>query len=111
MEGKWLSISDYSDYRNISISTVRRYIKGERVKYKKENGKYFIHVSDENFSIRVNKKEREELSLRLEIHELKDRVRLLEEENNDLKMLVEIYESQLNIKKPQLPPQLPEELM
>ncbi len=110
MEGKWLSITDYSAYRNISISTVRRYIKAERVKFKKEDGKYFIHVSDENFTIRVNKKEREELALRLEVHELKDRVRLLEEENNDLKMLIEIYEAKLGINQNGIPPELPQEL-
>lgn len=110
MEGKWLSITDYSAYRNISISTVRRYIKSERVRFKKEDGKYFIHVSDENYTIRVNKKEREELSLKLQLHELKDRIRLLEEENNDLKMLVEIYESQLGKNKIPDIPSLPKEL-
>lgn len=110
MEGKWLSITDYSAYRNISISTVRRYIKSERVKFKKVDGKYLIHVSDENYTIRVNKKEREDLALRLELHELKDRIRLLEEENNDLKMLVDIYESRLSSKSSNIPPEIPEEL-
>lgn len=104
MEGKWLSITDYSVYRNISISTVRRYIKANRVKFKKESGKYLIHVSDENYTLRVNKKEKEELALKLELHELKDRIRLLEEENNDLKMLVQLYEGRL---KREIPPELP----
>ena len=82
------------------------YVDGRRVKvkYKKESGKYLIHVSDENFTLRVNKKEKEELALKLELHELKDRVRLLEEENNDLKMLVQLYEGRL---KKDVPPELP----
>lgn len=104
MEGKWLSISEYSSYRNISVSTIRRYIKANRVRHKLENGKYFIFVSDENFMLRSNQGERELLALKLQLHELKDRVRILEEENNDLKMLVDIYE-----KKDQViqPPELP----
>ncbi|MCR9203503.1 MAG: hypothetical protein NXH75_02930 [Halobacteriovoraceae bacterium] len=101
MDGKWLSISEYSSYRDISISTIRRYIKANRVRFKKENGKYLIFVSDENYILRSNQKEREDLTLRLEIHELKDRIRILEEENNDLKMLVQIYEQKL--KSPSLP--------
>lgn len=104
MEGKWLSISEYSNYRDISVSTIRRYIKAKRVRCKKENGKYLIFVSDENYIMRSNQKEKEDLTLRLELHELKDRVRILEEENNDLKMLVQIYEQKL---KPNDLPELP----
>lgn len=106
MEGNWLSISEYSQYRDISISTIRRYIKAERVKYKLESGKYFIFVSDENYTLRVNQKEREELSLKMEILELKDRIKSLEEENNDLKMLVDLYEGN-KIERSQDLPDLP----
>ena len=106
MDGHWLSISEYSNYRGVSVSSIRRYIKAGRVKSKFEDGKYKIYVSDENYSLRVNIKEKEELSMRLELHNLKDRLRLLEEENNDLKMLVSIYESK-QINKRQIPPELP----
>lgn len=108
MDGKWLTITEYSDYRDISISTVRRYIKANTVHFKKENGKYLIHVSDQNYILRENLKEKEELSLRLEILDLKDRVKALEEENNDLKMLVSLYENNKGTKNnlPSLPPVL-----
>ncbi len=106
MEGKWLSIAEYSQYRNISVSTIRRYIKADRVKYKLEGGKYLIYVSDENYTIRVNQKEREELSLKMTIVELKDRIKVLEEENNDLKMLVDLYEGN-KIDQSQSLPDLP----
>ncbi|MCF8058072.1 MAG: hypothetical protein K9K67_02155 [Bacteriovoracaceae bacterium] len=108
MDGKWLSITEYSDYRNISISTVRRYIKANRVRYRLEQGKYKLHVSDENYTIRANKKDREELTLRLQLHELNDRVRVLEEENNDLKMLIQLYEGQIT-KKVRGLPEIPRE--
>lgn len=116
MEGQWLSITDYSEYRNISISTIRRYIKANRVKYKKEHGKYFIYVSDENYQIRQQKREKDEFSTKMEIVELRTRIRELEEENNDLRMLVSIYESRtdttqsVRIDLPSLPPEVPGEL-
>jgi predicted site-specific integrase-resolvase len=106
MDGHWLSISEYSNYRGVSVSSIRRYIKDGRVKSKFEEGKYKIYVSDENYTLRVNLKEKEELSMRLELHELKDRIRLLKEENNDLRMLVDIYESR-NSNTNELPPELP----
>jgi predicted site-specific integrase-resolvase len=106
MDGHWLSISEYSNYRGVSVSSIRRYIKDGSVKSKFEEGKYKIYVSDENYTLRVNLKEKEELSMRLELHELKDRIRLLKEENNDLRMLVDIYESR-NSNTNELPPELP----
>lgn len=104
MEGKWLTILEYAAYRNKSISTVRRYIKNERVKYKDENGKYFIWAT--NFHKKEASNERQSLEMQMEVKELQTKLRLLEEENQELKMLVEIYEKQLN-KLPELP-NLPE---
>ena len=105
MDGKWLTITEYSEYREISISTVRRYIKANTVTFKKEGGKYLIHVSDQNFILRENLREKEELSLKLEVLELKGQLKSLEEENNDLKMLVSLYENNSDSRKnlPSLP--------
>lgn len=100
-EGVWLSISDYSRYKNVSISTIRRHIKGKILKHKEENGKYFIYVPSVE---RVKVKEEEEiLRARLEIELLKTQIRQLKEENSELKMLIELYEGPQN-----LPPSLPE---
>jgi hypothetical protein len=97
-DGIWLSILDYANIKKTSISTIRRAIKSDHVKYKEENGKYFIWTKE----IAVQK---EELSIKLENEFLKKRNRILEEEVNDLKMLLQVYES--NIHNAQLPP-LPE---
>lgn len=108
-EGVWLSINDYSRYKNVSISTIRRHIKNNILKYKEENGKYFIYVpSTEKLRLR---EEEELLKVKLELELLKTQIRQLREENNELKMLVEIYEKQ-NPKTPSstqadLPPELP----
>jgi hypothetical protein len=97
-DGIWLSILDYANVKKTSISTIRRSIKSGHVKYKEENGKYLIWTKD----IMVQK---EELSLKLENEFLKKKNRELEEEINDFKMLLQVYES--NITHNDLPP-LPE---
>ena len=105
-EGVWLSINDYSRYKNVSISTIRRHIKNNILKHKEENGKYFIYVpSTEKLRLR---EEEEVLRIRLETELLRNQIRILKEENNELKMLVELYEkqNQKNVIK-DLPPELP----
>jgi hypothetical protein len=89
-EGVWLSITDYSRYKNVSISTIRRHIKNNILKYKEENGKYFVYThSVEKVKFR---EEEEILRIKLETELLKSKLRQLREENNELRMLVEIYE-------------------
>ena len=90
-EGVWLSINEYSRYKDISISTTRRHIKNNIIRYKEENGKYFILI---NSIEKLKFREEEELMKKnIEIEELKFKLRKLEEENNELKMLVTIYEN------------------
>ena len=89
--GVWLSIIDYAKYRNISISTIRRYIKASRVVYKKENGKFFIFVSDEN-SNKLALSNKEDIAIQVELEKLRNQNRSLLEENNELRMLVDLYE-------------------
>ena len=108
MEGHWLTIPEYSSYRDKSVSTIRRYIKSERVKYKLEEGKYYIFVSDENYQNKQRSLEKEEMELRFRLVELESRIRQLEEENNDLKMLVQIYENDKRNTPPL--PELPNEI-
>jgi Na+/phosphate symporter len=106
MEGHWLTISEYSTYRKKSISTIRRYIKSERVKYKLEEGKYLIYVTDENYRNKKVVLEKDDMELRMKLVEYEAKIRKLEEENNDLKMLVSIYEREK--KAESLLPDLPE---
>lgn len=108
-EGVWLSINDYSRYKNVSISTIRRHIKNNILKHKEENGKYFIYVpSTEKLRLR---EEEEILRIKLETELLRSQIRQLREENNELKMLVDLYESQ-NMKsmRVELPPEIPNNL-
>lgn len=97
-DGLWLSILDYASVKKVSISTIRRSIKAGHVKYKEENGKYFIWTREINV-------QKEELSLKMENEFLKRRNRELEEEINDLRMLLQVYETgpQLSVELPPLP--------
>jgi len=91
MEGKWLSILEYAAYKKKSISTVRRYVKANRVKFKEENGKYFIWVKQYVSSATTS--EKEQLSLKFEVERLKKENMELTNEVAELKMLVHLYEN------------------
>jgi cell shape-determining protein MreC len=105
-DGVWLSITDYSLYKKVSVSTIRRHIKSNILKHKEEEGKYLIYVAN---SDRVKLKEEEEtLRMKFELELLRGQLRQLREENSELKMLVDIYEnksSEVFIKSE--PPKLP----
>lgn len=100
-QGCWLSIIDYANYRGKSISTIRRYIKAERVKYKEEKGKYFVWAH----SYKPSENDKELFALKIEIEQLKKINSALIEENAELKMLVNIYENHKS--KSMTPPDLP----
>lgn len=99
--GIWLSLIDYANYRDISLSTIRRYIKAKRVKYKLESGKYLIFVSDENFQKKEIEVEKEILELRLENQRLSKTIKDLNQELADIKTLLLMYEGSTAL--PELP--------
>ena len=88
-DGIWLSVLEYASVKKISISTIRRSIKSGIVKYKEENGKYFIWTK--------------EIKQSSEIEFLKKQNRELLEEINDLKMLLSVYEARPIMALPPLP--------
>jgi DNA-binding transcriptional MerR regulator len=99
--GIWLSLIDYANYREISLSTIRRYIKANRVKHKLESGKYLIFVSDENFQKKELETEKEVLELRLENQRLSKIIKDLNQEIVDIKTLLMMYEGQTSL--PEIP--------
>jgi hypothetical protein len=99
-DGIWLSILDYANVKKTSISTIRRSIKSGHVRFKEENGKYFIFTKN----ILVNCfSEKDELALRFEFELLKKQKKELQEEVDDLKMLLSIYENRQNEEFPPMP--------
>ena len=92
MEGKWLSIIDYARYKGISISTIRRYIKAGRVKYRLQAGKYEIFVSQFYLEKISDGQDKELFKLKLENEELRRQNQLMVDELSELKMLISVYE-------------------
>lgn len=90
MDGKWLSVLEFAAYKKKSISTVRRYIKANRVKFKEDNGKYYIFVKD--YIDPSMSSEGKFLELKLENERLKKEVIELKSEIHEAKMLIELYE-------------------
>jgi uncharacterized protein (DUF342 family) len=87
-DGIWLSILEYANAKKISISTIRRSIKAGHVKFKEENGKYFVWTTKR---IETNSSE---LIYKEENENLKKEIRKIQEELSDLKALLVAYEYQ-----------------
>ena len=100
-EGTWLSILEYSHFRKISISTIRRHIKANLVKWKEVDGKYFVWTAAETNEIE-SRKDGEVLALKLELQRLKSDNRDLREQLNEARMLINLYEGDAG-----LPPEVP----
>ncbi len=90
-EGTWLSILDYSHYKKVSISTIRRHIKAKVLKSKEVDGKYLIWTPSDAQAIDL-RKESEVVSLRFEVQRLNQENRRLREELEESKMLIRLYE-------------------
>jgi hypothetical protein len=87
VEYNWVTIFEYCELRKKSISTVRRYIKADRIKYKMIDGKYYVAIKKTMHSKPDEKYKMKNIELEL----LK-----LKEENLELKMLIDLYETKIN---------------
>jgi len=96
----WVDIQEYSRIRSMSISTIRRRIKCNQVKYRVNDGKYLLEVESNEL-----RKEKEmgatELTLRLEVQRLKMVCDKQNEELEELRMLTEVLEKRLNAQNEQ----------
>ena len=91
LNGIWLSVVEYANYKNISISTIRRSIKSGHLTHKEVGGKYFIWTKE----IVTNAQQ--------EIEKMRKENRDLKEEINDLKMLLLVYENRSTEELPPIP--------
>ncbi len=102
---EWLPLMEYAVQKGVSLSTLRRYIKAQKVEYKLEKGRYFIRNSAilEPHKIDSSKEGIAGLTA------LQEKNRLLEselhkayEEISELKMLVDLYENKIPESHPTL---------
>mgnify|MGYP002623393777 CR=1 FL=1 len=97
---KWLTIVEYSTFKKISVSTIRRYIKANRVQYRLDDGKYLIYCPNYVDDSAIINEDLQLISeLEAELRALKKENQTLKAETHDMRMLIELYEEQLRIKK------------
>ena len=88
---KWLSITDYSNITQLSVSTIRRRIKNRKVIFKKQNGKFFILGESQQFQAKATN-----LSKLGELEVENQRLKELIAEQD---MLIKLYEAKLTKKQ------------
>ncbi len=113
-DGNWLTLVEYSHVSRISISTLRRMIKKNELKFREENGRYLIEskITHSNsfkeklkstvkktvvkFDAEMLQLEKANLTLKFKLKELEGELKKLLEENQELTMLVSIYEEKIS---------------
>lgn len=91
---KWIPILDYAVLRGISTSTLRRYIKARKIKYKIENGRYLLAADSRLNWDGVGGNSLDSTYTR--IRDLEEKLAQAQEQIGELKMLVAIYEEKLS---------------
>jgi hypothetical protein len=90
--GNWLPLMDYAIKRGISLSTLRRHIKANKVTYKVENGRYLLWDDGQSSSF----DELDETStLQIALHKVEKDLQRAQEEIAELKMLIALYEEKI----------------
>jgi len=95
---RWIPIVDYAVLKGISTSTLRRYIKAQKIIYKIENGRYLILSEEAQEKKELNwspSPSPESHSVCARAPDLEQQLIQAQEQINELKMLVAIYEEKL----------------
>src|SRR5580658_7103052 len=95
---KWIPILDYAVQRGVSTSTLRRYIKANKIKYKLENGRYLL-AADSAIPMPARPvwdgAGAQGISVYVRVRELEEKLAHAQEQISELKMLIAIYEEKL----------------
>ena len=86
--GCWVPILEYAAAEGVSLSTLRRHIKSNKIPHRMENGRYLVWSPESN----------ETTALRNRVAELEKRIIQASETISELKMLVSLYEEQQQIR-------------
>lgn len=89
----WLSIPEYSQFKKVSVSSIRRYIKSGSVQHKTISGKYYIKAKMV-MGLSPDTYEEKYYDLLAQHECIETKYKKLQEQNDELKMLVTIYENQ-----------------
>ncbi len=89
--GKWIPLMDYAIKKGVSLSTLRRHIKANRLTYKVEEGRYLLWDGDESLLVADSKTVP---SFEQQLTQLSRDLRKAHEEIAELKTLIAFYEEQ-----------------
>lgn len=92
---QWLPLVDYAVKKGVSLSTLRRQIKSNRVQHRLDKGKYFILDTEEKHDAFLSLRGQDDVSaLRDRVRDLEKALQKAREENSELKTLIALYEEQ-----------------
>lgn len=95
MEADWIPLIDYAIQYGVSLSTLRRHIKANKIRYKVENGRYLLLAGNDTMpSQHQPPTSASAMSAMSEMSELRTHLKQAQEEIAELKMLVALYEEQ-----------------
>ncbi|MBP5296472.1 MAG: hypothetical protein J6Y94_03985 [Bacteriovoracaceae bacterium] len=99
--GYWVPLQEYLQLQQVSLSTARRRIKAGLVKAELRRGKYYIYVLWERPDEKGNADDgpgalaAQVAILQQQVQALHQQIRRLTQENGDLRMLAQAYETKL----------------
>jgi predicted site-specific integrase-resolvase len=104
-ENDWMPLMEYAIKNEISLSTLRRHIKANKITYKVENGRYLLRSDEPASSLDTLEQPIVQAAISAssssEVATLRAQLRKAREEIAELKMLVAIYEEQTQASQPQ----------
>ncbi|MGZ3708655.1 MAG: hypothetical protein ACXWOH_09880 [Bdellovibrionota bacterium] len=92
--GEWVPLMDYAIRKNVSLSTLRRHIKANKIPHRVENGRYLLLVEKEGAIPVLNMRE-DSATLHSAVHKLEGDLQRAQEEIAELKTLIALYEENL----------------
>lgn len=93
-DGNWIPLVEYSAKRGVSLSTLRRYIKSNKIKHKLEDGRYLL-FDDGKDLVTGRKKRDESILMQKRIKKLEAELQKAHEEIAELKTLIALYEEKI----------------
>lgn len=106
--GDWIPLMDYAMEKGVSLSTLRRHIKANKVEYRVENGRYLLFVESSSGALAprstpVTKPTPPSSSAQSGDYlfsQLQTKLQKAQKEIAELKTLIAFYEETLNLGKP-----------
>lgn len=90
--GEWIPLMDYAMKEGISLSTLRRHIKANKIRYQVENGRYLLFLPQKASDAAVPRSSASSGDDYLVV-QLQTKLKKAQEEIAELKTLIAFYES------------------